>query len=337
MRWNALLLCALAGLVALALPTYATTRQQEKLFADAAASSDGVLRVDEAQYEALVASPRDYSVTVLYSTESPQFQCAACSMFREPYRMVSRGWKAKKRDRRHVFTTLNAEDAMDVFRREKFTHIPVIRSFPATAGAHAASSRGNTDYDVTREGLDADSFADSMSSFLGTTLRPKKPLLTMTMVFRAAVVLGVVVMGVIVVPRLNSQSGLRSLAMLATLGLVFTFTSGYMWNRIRGPPFLPVSADGSPEFIARGLQTQHGVESPIIIGLCASGINAQLTADAALALCVLLLTNVAPSMQSTGAQRFVVMLGLVGLLGLFSLLIDVYRRKNPMYPFRLLL
>lgn len=45
-------------------------------------------------------------------------------------------------------------------------------------------------------------------------------------------------------------------------------TSGYMWNRIRTPPFLMPGKNGEVNYIATGFSTQLGVESQIIASVC---------------------------------------------------------------------
>jgi oligosaccharyltransferase complex subunit gamma len=46
--------------------------------------------------------------------------------------------------------------------------------------------------------------------------------------------------------------------------------SGYMWNRIRHPPYVTPGKDGVVNYIAVGFQTQLGVEPQIVAFICTS-------------------------------------------------------------------
>ena len=77
----------------------------------------GILELDESTYDRLLAAPRDFSVTVLYTALHPRYRCAACNLFKEPYEQVSLGWQKKKSTRRHVFAKVEADRAMEVLKR----------------------------------------------------------------------------------------------------------------------------------------------------------------------------------------------------------------------------
>ena len=57
--------------------------------------------------------------------------------------------------------------------------------------------------------------------------------------------------------------------MLTTQFAVLLFTSGHMWNQIRTPPFIGVGPGNTPALIASGFQSQYGVETNIIMVMCA--------------------------------------------------------------------
>lgn len=93
-------------------------------------SATGVLDLDEHQYDQLLAAPRDFSVTVLYTATSPQYKCTACHMFKDSYNQVARGWQ-KRKDKRHVFAMVDAHRALNVLRRVRRATNPA----PIHAGA----------------------------------------------------------------------------------------------------------------------------------------------------------------------------------------------------------
>ncbi len=45
------------------------------------------------------------------------------------------------------------------------------------------------------------------------------------------------------------------------------FTSGHMWNSIRGAPYVAMGQGGKPEYFAGGFQSQYGVETQIVAAI----------------------------------------------------------------------
>lgn len=176
-------------------------------------------------------------------------------------------------------------------------------------------------YDVSLNGYGTDDLTDFLHKHLDVKIKPKKPIFTeKTLMILCAIVIGGGFMAYMAV-NVNVDHGVRGVAMVICIGLIFTFTSGYMWNAIRNPPFMLANRDGSPQFFAPGFQTQNGVESSILIALYAG-----------LVLSILALTNVASSITYPMAQRLVIVLGLILFLGLFSALIMVFDVKRFVSP-----
>lgn len=206
--------------------------------------------------------------------------------------------------------------------------MPVIYNFPVAPGKTVADP---SEFDVARQGFQAENFADAMSDFLQVSFQPKKPLFTKPFLIQAGLVTALTIAAVVVLPRLNYTNAGRSASLLICLSLVFTFTSGYMWNRIRNPPFMLQRPNGDVQMFMEGFQMQTGAESPILIAIYAG-----------IALSLVVLNNLAPTVRSAPLQLAVVLLGVAGLLGGFSALMDTFRRKkyvpclrSPYYPFHL--
>jgi oligosaccharyltransferase complex subunit gamma len=53
-----------------------------------------------------------------------------------------------------------------------------------------------------------------------------------------------------------------------SLVLILTFTSGYMWNKIKNAPYVQMGDGGKMNWIAGGFQNQLGMESQVIGGIC---------------------------------------------------------------------
>lgn len=55
----------------------------------------------------------------------------------------------------------------------------------------------------------------------------------------------------------------------ASMILILTFTSGYMWNKIKNAPYVAAGEGGRVNWIAGGFQNQFVLESQVVGGLCA--------------------------------------------------------------------
>ena len=136
--------------------------------------------------------------------------------------------------------------------------------------------------------------------------------------------------------------------------------SGHMWNQIRNPPYSMPGRDGSPGFIAAGFQNQFGLETQIVAVICMYWIlvvelfmcsflnklglltfNSVLDGafgcvDAVLCGAVIALIGSITDIKNPAQQRSAVWIWL-GIFGvMFSMLLYIFRLKNPGYPFRFL-
>ena len=117
MRLGTSLLCAVLCVVSLATQVAGNSLVQNNLLKEAQRSPNGVIELDETNYDLFLAAPRDFSVTVLYTAMDARFNCAACKMFMPSYEQVARGWQKKKNSKRHVFAMVEASRAMNVMRK----------------------------------------------------------------------------------------------------------------------------------------------------------------------------------------------------------------------------
>jgi oligosaccharyltransferase complex subunit gamma len=110
-----------------------------------------------------------------------------------------------------------------------------------------------------------------------------------------------------------------------SLAIILMMTSGFMWNRIRHAQY--IGGDGrSPMYIARGFQSQFGVETQIVAGLYAVCVFA-----------IVALVVRVPVVQSKHKQLIILAISLGTLLLTYSGLLMLFRTKYMSYPFRLLL
>lgn len=124
MQLAATLLYAALSIVLLVSQVAGNSAIQDRLYNEASRSSDGVIELDESNYDAFLAAPRDFSVTVLYTALHVKFNCAACKMFEPSYKQVALGWRKKKSSKKHVFAYVEAARALNVIRKVSFFSNP---------------------------------------------------------------------------------------------------------------------------------------------------------------------------------------------------------------------
>lgn len=192
------------------------------------------------------------------------------------------------------------------------THAPILRYYKPSDGALEHSS----EYDAVIQGFGSDDIAEFLGGKLNITIKPKAPLFTPLRMFYLFCFIISLAAFSYVGSQFSLKNGIRSIAMVISLGLIFMFTSGYMWTRIRSAPFMLQGASG-PKLFVEGFQGQTGIESSLLIAT-----------NAGLTLCLLLLIVVSPSIKSPMLQRLVALVGLIGFIALFSLLIKFFTFKQ---------
>lgn len=174
----------------------------------------------------------------------------------------------------------------------------------------------SSDFDAVVKGFGSDDIAEYLSGQLNVTIKPKSPLFTPLRMFYAFSFLITLGAFSYVGTQFSLKNGLSSIAMVLSIGLVFVFTSGYMWTRIRSAPFVLQGASG-PKLFADGFQSQTGIESSLLIANYAG-----------LTLSFLFMLIIGPSIKHPMLQRLVILIGFIGFLALFSLLIRFFTFKQ---------
>lgn len=129
--------------------------------------------------------------------------------------------------------------------------------------------------------------------------------------------------------------------------LILLFTSGYMFNHIRGTPYVGGNGKGGISYFAGGFQNQFGLESQIVAGICktppllalslvhcrvSSPLADSIFTDAVLAFATISLAIKVPRMQNPQAQQVAVIVWGAVVYGTYSFLLSTFRTKNGGYP-----
>lgn len=125
------------------------------------------LKLDDASYAGLTATPRDYSVAILLTALDNRFGCQLCREFQPEWELLSKSWTRgdKKAESRLIYGTLDFTDGKSTFQSVSTASArstilanvyqlglqtaPVLLLFLPTTGPHAAKDAAPQRYDFT--------------------------------------------------------------------------------------------------------------------------------------------------------------------------------------------
>ncbi|KAG0285997.1 oligosaccharyl transferase subunit ost3/OST6 [Linnemannia gamsii] len=314
-------------LIASFTPSFANAQTTEELIAKKvsrlnakASMSKGIIELDSLAFDDVLAKPRNYSMVVLFTAISPEFQCVPCKNFDPEYRLVAAGWSRIPDKSQIFFGILDFKAGQSVFQKFNMNSAPSLLYFPASDFSESFDR-----YDFGKSGFQAESLANWINVRSGLKIEVKRPFDFLAFSLKIMGAAGSLGLAHFLYSRGGKVIRSKYLWASVSLFLIFIFISGHMWNQIRHPPYSMPSRDGRPGFIAPGFQNQFGLETQIIAityaVLCGGVIS---------------LMSSIPRIESPSKQRLAVMVWMSVTSIMYSVLMFFFRAKNPSYPFRLL-
>ena len=301
----------------LALAQRFQSKDQSALFNRIQSSSSGFVDVDSNEFASIVQLPREYAVSALLTTTTGGIKCPPCVAFQPEFEKLAQQWnKDRSVKSKHVFVKAEFSRAQQVFAQFQLQHAPVLLTFPAPSDANPMPN--HVSFDFSDRGFSAPDVADHLNKLLKTDFKYKQPLNTRLITITVTGIITLVGAVVYIGPYIPSlfQSS-KPIWMLLCLGSMILFTSGHMWNSIRGAPYIAMGKGGKPEYFAGGFQSQYGVETQIVAAIYSL-----------LAFSFIALTVLVPAQREPTRQRAGVYVWSAIFLGTFSLLFYIFRTKK---------
>jgi len=267
------------------------------------------------------ASPRNYSIVVMFTALSPSRQCAICKQASDEYQLVANSYRYSQFfSNKLFFAMVDFDEGTDVFQSMKLNTAPVFMHFPAKGKPKKADNM-----DLQRVGFSSEAIAKWIGERTEMTIRVfRPPNYTGTV---ALLMLFAMVGGLLYLRRNNLEFLYNKTAWsLLALFFVFAMTSGQMWNHIRGPPFVNKGRDGGVAYIHNSSQGQFVLETyfvMVIYGLIVCG--------------AIMLIEAGESKGDVGKRRILAVVGLALLAFFFSLILSIFRSKAGGYPYSFLI
>lgn len=171
-------------------------------------------------------------------------------------------------------------DALSMLRTSQLelNYAPVVLFIPKGAPASKAVK-----FQFERHGFTVDAFSNWASDLMGTSTGYRKPFPWRSVLTFSAAALVTTGAALYAIAKLSTFLEARSLEgektniwklicssviQAGSLALIVICCAGYMWNVIRGSPFVQVQGDGKIEYFSRQFQHQLAVETLIVAALC---------------------------------------------------------------------
>ncbi|KAL9640841.1 MAG: hypothetical protein Q9204_000551 [Flavoplaca sp. TL-2023a] len=290
--------------------------------------SNPPLKLDDATYERLTATPREYTVAVLLTALEARFGCQLCRDFQPEWDVVGKSWVKgdKKGDSRLILGTLDFANGRGTFQKLMLQTAPVMMLFPPTIGPHAKRDAQAIRYDFTTGPQSAEQVNDWIIRHLPEGPRPPiyRPINYMRLVTIITTILGLVSFFSVAAPYLIPIIQNRNLWAAISLITILLFTSGHMFNHIRKVPYVAGDGKGGISYFAGGFSSQFGLETQIVAAMYGT-----------LSFATIALALKVPRMADPKKQQIAVFVWGAVVFAMYSFLLSVFRVKNGGYPFHL--
>lgn len=281
-----------------------------------------ILNMNSEKFKQFVkATPRNYSVIVMFTALSPNRQCGICKHAADEYQLVGNSWRySQSFSNKLFFAVVDFDEGSEVFQSLQLNSAPVFMHFPAKGRPKKLDT-----LDIQRVGFSSENIARWVAERAEIQIRIFRPPNYSGLL--ALIVLLAMVVGLLYLRKNNLDFLYNSTTWaLISLAFVFVMTSGQMWNHIRGPPFMQKTQGGNIAYIHGSSQGQFIVETYIIAMLYA-----------AVSLGMVLLTEAASKREDVGKRRIFAIFGLGLVAFFFSLILSIFRTKAQGYPYSFLL
>lgn len=292
-----------------------------------------VLTLTDKNYEKFVNGPRDYHILMLLSSQSGQFQCPLCNEFKPEFDLVANSWfqdhpqgigeKAEGKDIYFFFSEfLNSKE---LFKDLKLNNIPKVFHLPPTT----VSTKGAWLDEVEEYQFFQGNHAELLMTWLQDLTGHKFSVHVPVNYNKIMVNIGVTVLAAILIKVFFKQFKMlvtsKALWCLLSIVAILLFTTGYMFNQIRGVPYIREYPDGRVEYFMQGQQMQLGIETQILS--FAYGI---------LSLLFIVLIKRVPEISHPRVRLIASTIATISIYVAFSYVLKIFGLKSPGYPFKFL-
>ena len=312
-------------------------------------SKHKLLTLNDENYETILNGPRDYHIVALLTSNSPQINCVLCHQIAPELEIVADSWvkdhpkgikleekeeegeegtskdnKDKRVQAKNIyFFKAEFAESKKLFALFELNTIPKIFHFkPTKALGPKNFLREREEYQFF-QGDHKTLMLNWVQDVTGQKLNLHIPIDNTKLIIHALI--GFVSMFLLKRYRKYVGKALTSKLSWCIVSLiaVLLFITGYMFNQIRGTPYVLEHQDGRTDYFAPGQQTQFGIETQIMSFVY--GI---------LSILVIILVKRAPEIKNDSVALILVSVVSLLIFVLFSLLLSIFGLKGMGFPYR---
>lgn len=276
------------------------------------------------QYVGSKSLPRNYSFVVMMTALSPMRSCQICRQAYEEFMIVATSYRYSQHyaSQKLYFGVVDYDEGSEVFNLLGINSAPAFLYFN-----EKGKVRSPDELNIQRLGFGADVIGRWVSEKSGMNIRVVRPPNYSGPIF--IMLFGIIIGGILYASR-NSLTIIynRNLWAFTAMAIVFTMTSGQMWNHIRGAPSMQKTSKGV-SYIYSSSSGQYVIETYLVVIM-----------NVAVTIGMILMTDSMRSVRSVvidGRKRkMMAIIGLAMVAIFFSLLLSTFRKKSYGYPYSLL-
>lgn len=339
----------IAGLVLLCQVTIAALSSSE-LVGLSKSDKYGIIHVNDNNYEQILQGAKDHHLIMLMTSTSSQINCVLCNEFKPEYELVTLSWaqdhpqglseqdiesglqaiergdrKASQPPKNIFFLYAEFTDSRELFSLFQLNNIPKVFYIPPSKNTNPRAFLLESKEYQFFAGSHKDLLIGWIEELTGEHLEIHIPPDYTKVITNVVGVIGFLILGKIFSKQIGQV--LLSKIIWSALSLVFILllTSGYMFNQIRGSPYVKELGNGRLEYFMQGQQNQYGVETQImsfVYGL--------------LSLFTIILVKKAPEVKNVQVRLLTVIIFSGLIFFFYSLLVSIFGIKGMGYPYRLM-
>lgn len=307
--------------------SFVTALDSSQLLQHTARTSGNIIKLTNANFQKVISGPRDSHLFVMLTATNPSVGCVTCLDMQPAYNKLADSWFAKHADGKNVFFAEAdfIDGQREVFKAFQVNNVPKLYYYPPTDKSEPVTS--GTDVPIAQ---DPREFTKSIHAMIeaisGLKFKIIEPIqwgnMIITISTIALLAFSAVKFRSYYAPLLTSPSLWGAIVVF----FIIVFNSGYMFNSIRGVPYVKSNADGTGvDYFTAGQQQQLGAETQIISFIYAI-----------LSFTVVSLITKTKTITHPKVQIVVVSILILVIFVVFSAYLNIFAFKSQGYPYTLL-
>lgn len=298
-----------------------------------------VVNLNDENYEHILNGERDYHLIVMLSSQSAKINCALCNEFKPEFEIIGNSWiqdhpnglsKEELEDTESAIPKKNVyfmfsefTESRNFFLSLQLNNIPKVFHFPPSTSKRPNEYIKQFDEYQFYQGDHKVLLASWLNQITGHKFNIYIPPDYTRIATNALITFALVML----IRKFSAQFTMVVTSKILWSGIslvaILLLISGYMFNQIRGVPFVMEHQSGKVDYFVPQQQNQLGVETQIMSFIYGC-----------LSLLVVMLIKRAPEIKNSHVKLIAVIILSILIFVLYSVLLSIFGIKGMGYPYR---